>query len=125
MDAPILERPRSDNVVRVVATVALLFTDIEGSTRLWERGPDAMAIALARHDELLRAAIEAHGGRVFKTVGDAFCAAFAAPRRRRGRARRPAALAAEPWPEARGCGCGWRSTSASASSATATTSARR
>ncbi len=60
-------------------TVTFLFTDIEGSTTRWEHLPQAMATALARHDELLRAAIEAHGGLVFKTVGDAFCAAFGDP----------------------------------------------
>src|SRR6266699_1848620 len=59
-------------------TITFLFTDIEGSTRLWEEHPDAMRLALARHDSLLRAAIETHGGSVFKTVGDAFCAAFPA-----------------------------------------------
>ena len=53
-----------------------LFTDIEGSTTLWERFPEKMRSALARHDSVLRAAIEGHGGRVFKTVGDAFCAVF-------------------------------------------------
>ncbi len=58
-------------------TITLLFTDIEGSTRLWEQYPDAMRPALARHDELLRTAIEHEGGVVFKTIGDAFCAAFA------------------------------------------------
>src|SRR5205814_7358920 len=57
-------------------TVTFLFTDIEGSTRLWEENPDAMRLALAHHDTFLKAAIETHGGRVFKTVGDAFCAAF-------------------------------------------------
>ena len=57
-------------------TVTFLFTDIEGSTKLWERAPEVMAVALARHDALLRQAIETHGGIVFKTVGDAFCAAF-------------------------------------------------
>jgi predicted ATPase/class 3 adenylate cyclase len=57
-------------------TVTFLFTDIEGSTRLWEQHPAAMREALARHDALLRGAIEAHGGHVFKTVGDAFYAAF-------------------------------------------------
>jgi predicted ATPase/class 3 adenylate cyclase len=56
--------------------VIFLFTDIEGSTRLWERSPGAMSRALARHDEILRHAIEGHAGHVFKTVGDAFCAAF-------------------------------------------------
>ncbi len=57
-------------------TVTFLFTDIEGSTKLWEAYPGAMQQALARHDELLRQAIENNNGYVFKTVGDAFCAAF-------------------------------------------------
>ncbi|HEY2508311.1 MAG TPA: adenylate/guanylate cyclase domain-containing protein [Streptosporangiaceae bacterium] len=57
-------------------TVTLLFTDIEGSTRLWEAEQQAMAVALRRHDEILRASIVAAGGYVFKTVGDAFCATF-------------------------------------------------
>jgi predicted ATPase/class 3 adenylate cyclase len=57
-------------------TVTFLFTDIEGSTRMWERSSSAMSEALARHDEILGDAIEANGGYVFKTVGDAFCAAF-------------------------------------------------
>ncbi|HLK60985.1 MAG TPA: tetratricopeptide repeat protein [Chthonomonadaceae bacterium] len=57
-------------------TLTFLFTDIEGSTALWERFPDAMRLALERHDAVLKAAIEAHNGYVFKTVGDAFCAAF-------------------------------------------------
>ncbi len=56
--------------------VSLLFTDIEGSTRRWERAPEAMADAVLRHDRLVRAALESRGGYVFKTVGDAFCAAF-------------------------------------------------
>jgi predicted ATPase/class 3 adenylate cyclase len=57
-------------------TVTFLFTDIEGSTRLWERNPEPMQQALARHDQIFRDAIEEHGGYVFKTVGDAFCATF-------------------------------------------------
>src|SRR5260370_35354268 len=57
-------------------TVTLLFTDIEGSTRLWESEPGPMAVALRRHDEIMRSAIEMAGGYVFKTVGDSFCAAF-------------------------------------------------
>ncbi|HSH79390.1 MAG TPA: adenylate/guanylate cyclase domain-containing protein, partial [Herpetosiphonaceae bacterium] len=60
-------------------TVTFLFTDIEGSTTRWEHQRQAMQRALARHDAILREAIEAHGGHVFKTVGDAFCAAFASP----------------------------------------------
>jgi class 3 adenylate cyclase/tetratricopeptide (TPR) repeat protein len=58
------------------STVTFLFTDIEGSTKRWERHPEAMARAVARHDELMRTAITQHHGHVFKTVGDAFCAVF-------------------------------------------------
>ena len=58
-------------------TPTFLFTDIEGSTQRWEHQRDAMAAALVQHDALVRGAIEAHGGHVFKTMGDAFCAAFA------------------------------------------------
>ncbi len=60
-------------------TLTFLFTDIEGSSRLWEQEPVAMRPALARHDALLRRTIESHGGYVFKTVGDAFYAAFPQP----------------------------------------------
>ena len=60
-------------------TVAFAFTDIEGSTQRWERDRSAMQEAVRRHDALMRAAIEAHDGHVFKTIGDAFCAAFARP----------------------------------------------
>ncbi|HXW52146.1 MAG TPA: adenylate/guanylate cyclase domain-containing protein [Candidatus Acidoferrales bacterium] len=57
-------------------TVTFLFTDIEGSTERWERHREAMKDAVRRHEEILNAAIAAHGGAVFKTVGDAFCASF-------------------------------------------------
>src|SRR5688572_7519663 len=57
-------------------TVAFLFTDIEGSTRLWERDATAMRRALARHNALLDGALAAHGGVHFKTIGDAYQAAF-------------------------------------------------
>jgi len=60
-------------------TLTFLFTDIEGSTRRWEADRDAMSAALARHDAILRRAIESQGGTVFKTVGDAFCAVFVDP----------------------------------------------
>ena len=60
-------------------TLTFLLTDIEGSTRLWQAAPDAMQVALARHDVILRQGIEAHGGHVFKTAGDAFFAAFTTP----------------------------------------------
>ncbi len=61
------------------ATLTFLFSDIEGSTPLWEAQPDAMSGALARHDALVRQAIEDAGGEIFKTVGDAFHAAFHSP----------------------------------------------
>ena len=54
-------------------TVTFLFTDIEGSTTRWESHPEAMRVALARHDALIRAAIVQHGGHVVKTMGDAGC----------------------------------------------------
>jgi predicted ATPase/class 3 adenylate cyclase len=57
-------------------TVTFLFTDLEVSTRLWEEHPEAMKRALARHDALLRNAVEAHGGHVVKTTGDGLHAAF-------------------------------------------------
>jgi class 3 adenylate cyclase len=57
-------------------TVTFLFTDIEGSTALWERYRQAMASAVARHLTLLDAAIAARGGVHFKTVGDAVQGAF-------------------------------------------------
>ena len=57
-------------------TVTFLFTDIEGSTRLWQEHPEAMRPALARHDEIVRDAIEAHGGHVVQTTVDGAHAAF-------------------------------------------------
>src|SRR5215217_3305011 len=57
-------------------TVTFLFTDIEGSTKLWERDAEAMRLALSRHDGIVRSAVEDRGGFVFKTLGDAFCCAF-------------------------------------------------
>lgn len=79
-------------------TVTFLFTDIEGSTQLWERHRERMAAALARHDALLRESIEAHGGHVFKTVGDAFYAAFeTAPEALATAVAAQRALVAESW----------------------------
>ena len=82
------------------AAVTFLFTDIEGSTRLWEYYPQAMRAALARHDALIRALIDAHSGGVFKTVGDAFYAVFAAAADSAGAALTiQRALQREPWGE--------------------------
>jgi len=60
-------------------TVTFLFTDIEGSTGRWDTHGEAMSAAVQRHDVIGRTAIEAYGGYVFKTLGDAFCVAFARP----------------------------------------------
>lgn len=57
-------------------TYTLLFTDIEGSTRRWGEQPAAMRLLLEQHDHILRETITSHNGHVFKTIGDAFCAAF-------------------------------------------------
>ncbi len=59
--------------------VTFLFTDIQGSTLLWENRPNLMADALQLHNAVLRQAIQANRGVVFKVVGDAFQAAFASP----------------------------------------------
>jgi predicted ATPase/class 3 adenylate cyclase len=59
--------------------VTFAFTDIEGSTTCWDRDRAAMQGAVRRHDAIMRAAITEHGGHVFKTVGDGFCAAFTHP----------------------------------------------
>ena len=57
-------------------TVAFLFTDIEGSTRLWQDHPELMPAAYGWHDAILRASVEEHRSVPSKTVGDAFQVAF-------------------------------------------------
>jgi predicted ATPase/class 3 adenylate cyclase len=80
-------------------TVTFLFSDIEGSTRIWEAHPEAMRVALVRHDELIRTAIDQHDGHVFKTIGDAFCAVFrTAPDALNAALEAQLALVSEPWP---------------------------
>src|ERR1700704_6139766 len=61
----------------LTATTTFLFTDIEGSTALWEQHPDAMQAALARHDRLLRHAVESSNGSIVKRTGDGVYAVFA------------------------------------------------
>src|SRR3989337_403442 len=117
-----LRRPAM--AVLPTGTVTFLFTDIEGSTRLWEEHAEAMRAALGRHDDLLRAAITEHRGHVFKTVGDAFHAAFPTA------ADALAAALDAPWPASPGrcpavCGCGWPCTPARPTSAMGTTLALR
>src|SRR4029450_11391731 len=58
-------------------TVTFLFTDLEGSSRLWEQYPEPMKAALARHDDILRRAVEKRDGVVVKTTGGGLHAAFA------------------------------------------------
>ncbi len=60
-------------------TISFLFTDIVGSSRLWEKFPQLMGAALARHNDLIRTAVDLQDGYVFKTVGDSFCVAFHTP----------------------------------------------
>jgi predicted ATPase/class 3 adenylate cyclase len=57
-------------------TVTFLFTDIEGSTRLWFDHPEPMVSALAQHDATVRVAVESRGGTIFAHTGDGFAAAF-------------------------------------------------
>jgi predicted ATPase len=60
-------------------TVALVFTDVEGSTALWEHRPEAMRAGLALHDQLMRERLADHHGYEVKTEGDAFMVSFARP----------------------------------------------
>ena len=93
-------REASDRPSLPRGTVAFLITDIEGSTRLWERDAVAMRRALERHNALLGAAIAAHRGVHFKTIGDAFQAAFPdASSAVAAAVAAQRALAAEPWTE--------------------------
>ncbi len=81
-------------------TVTFLFTDIEGSTPLWEREPEKMSAALLIHHAALRRAIEANGGVVFKTVGDALQAAFpTAPQALKAALQGQRELQSAPWNE--------------------------
>jgi predicted ATPase/class 3 adenylate cyclase len=80
-------------------TVTFLFTNIEGSTRLWEEHPEAMPGAYARHDAILKEAVARNGGILFKTVGDAFQTVFpTACQAIRAALESQLALQAELWP---------------------------
>src|SRR5215471_4670641 len=79
-------------------TVTFLFTDLEGSTRLWERHRAAMRPALERHDAILRTAVEQHHGIVVKTTGDGLHGVFRSTRSAVDAAlAAQRALAAEAW----------------------------
>ena len=73
------ERESAAGATAPSGTVTFLFSDIEGSTKRWARNRAAMQDAVRVHDRLMREAIATNGGYVFKTIGDAFCAAFANP----------------------------------------------
>jgi len=85
---------------RPTGTVTFLFTDIEGSTKLWEQHPEAMKVAVARHDTILRSTVEAHLGYVVKTMGDGLLAAFGTAHAALAAAvQAQRSLAAETWSE--------------------------
>jgi class 3 adenylate cyclase len=56
--------------------LTFLFTDIEGSSKLWEEHTEVMTPVIARHDEILREQVEAAGGRITKHTGDGITAVF-------------------------------------------------
>ncbi len=106
--------------------VTFLFTDIEGSTRLWEERPDQMRRAVERHDQILTRIFAAHDGYVFSTGGDSFATAFSSSHRRRWQRRSPSSR-----PSNRSTGrserskSGWASTQAWLMSGMVTISDRR
>jgi predicted ATPase/class 3 adenylate cyclase len=80
--------------------LTFLYTDIEGSTRLWEQYPESIEKALSNHDKILRGAVEGHGGSIFRTVGDGICAVFVnASNAVAAALDAQLALQAEPWGE--------------------------
>jgi predicted ATPase/class 3 adenylate cyclase len=99
----VLGRDEAETAEFPTGTLTFLFTDLERSTGLWEEHPEAMKRALARHDEILRAAVEIHRGHVVKTTGDGVHAVFASAHEALEAcldAQR--ALAGERWPESTG-----------------------
>jgi predicted ATPase/class 3 adenylate cyclase len=77
-----------------------LYTDLEGSTRLWGQFPDSIGAAIARHDEILRYAVEKCAGSIFRVVGDGICAVFVnASQALEAALQAQIALQAEPWGE--------------------------
>lgn len=111
---------------RPSGTIAFLFTDVEGSTRLWDEHDDDMDRALEAHDQILHDAIAAEAGYVFSTQGDAFAAAFdSAAAAARAAASIQRALESHEWPPSADIKFGSGCTSARRTSAMATTSVRR
>jgi len=73
------ERPGMSSKTAPVGRVTLVFTDIQGSTRLWEQAQEVARHSLRAHDAVMRASLHRHGGYEVKTEGDAFMVAFAHP----------------------------------------------
>lgn len=95
-----LEVPAVQHVPSITRAVTFLLTDIEGSTAAWEADADAMAVALARHDELVGQVVTSHGGRLIKTrgEGDATFSVFDRPSAAAAAAiEMQHAVAGEPW----------------------------
>ena len=94
-------------------TLTFLFTDVEGSTRLWERFPQAMKHALERHDSILLTAVTAAGGQVVKTTGDGLMAVFgSAADAVRACLAAQRSLLEEPWQDTGALRVGWACTPA-------------
>jgi class 3 adenylate cyclase len=96
----ILEMPVTQQLPSVTRAVTFLLTDIEGSTAAWEADADAMAVALARHDELVEQVVTSRGGRLIKTrgEGDATFSVFERPSAAAAAAiELQEAIADEPW----------------------------
>ncbi|WP_374109772.1 BTAD domain-containing putative transcriptional regulator [Mycobacterium sp. WUMAC-067] len=90
----------AQHVPSVTRAVTFLLTDIEGSTAAWEADADAMAVALARHDELIEHVVTSRGGRLIKTrgEGDATFSVFERPSAAASAAvELQDAIAHEPW----------------------------
>lgn len=94
------KQPAPHESVLPTGTVTFLFTDIEGSTRLWQGRREVMPAVIAKHDALLRQAVEVEEGVVFGTGGDGVYAAFAdAPRAVSAAIAGQRAITSQTWPE--------------------------
>ncbi|MGD1257908.1 BTAD domain-containing putative transcriptional regulator [Mycobacterium seoulense] len=95
-----LEAPAAQQLSSVTRAVTFLLTDIEGSTAAWEANAEAMAVALARHDELVEQVVTSRGGRLIKTrgEGDATFSVFERPSSAAAAAiELQEAVVSEPW----------------------------
>ena len=80
-------------------TRTFMFTDIERSTELWETAPNSMRLSLETHNQIIDHALQAHGGKLFKRIGDATCSAFQSPAHAAAAARTgQLAIKAHNWP---------------------------